>query len=309
MSPLLMLALACVTPPVEETPDTDVPATGTADSGVTDTGTVADTGDTGITPTDTGDTGTAPVDADGDGYPADEDCDDTKSSINPSATDLVGDGIDQNCDGVDGTDADGDGHPSEASGGEDCDDTDPGVHPDSADHGPDGVDQDCDGTDGPYLGEWPTAACDETPAFTGHDVGEVTRDFALMDQFGQDVHLEDFCGGAVLLLFDAMWNGFGNNSLDDLQDLWEDHRDEGLMVFGVYYEDQAGRSIEDPSVLADHAADHGVDFAVLSDPDHQIADRYWDQAIPHYVLLGAGLEVRHSGALPSGGEVALALPE
>ena len=37
-------------------------------------------------------------------------------------TDIVGDGIDQNCDGLDGTDVDGDGFASVASGGDDCDD-------------------------------------------------------------------------------------------------------------------------------------------------------------------------------------------
>ena len=52
------------------------------------------------------------VDADGDGYgdqyaasPADTgtDCDDSSSAVHPGATDSTADGIDQDCDGVDGT--------------------------------------------------------------------------------------------------------------------------------------------------------------------------------------------------------------
>ena len=86
------------------------------------------------------------VDDDGDGFSeAEGDCDDESPSINPSATDIAGDDVDQNCDGVDGTDADGDGYASNASGGTDCDDLEPGVHPGADEVWYDGVDQDCDG--------------------------------------------------------------------------------------------------------------------------------------------------------------------
>ncbi len=93
------------------------------------------------------------TDADGDGYaPLVEgggDCDDTRVYYNPDMTDIVGDGRDQNCDGVDGTDGDGDGDPSQASGGEDCDDTD--ASRSSVDGDGDGESVcggDCDDTDG-----------------------------------------------------------------------------------------------------------------------------------------------------------------
>jgi hypothetical protein len=82
------------------------------------------------------------VDADGDGYPASVDCNDDVPSINPSATDVVGDYIDQNCDGLDGVDADGDGFADVDSGGDDCDDADAAITPDDGDG--DGVSS-CDG--------------------------------------------------------------------------------------------------------------------------------------------------------------------
>ena len=125
---------------------------GTSDADTdTDTDTDADADTDTDADADT-DTGTPPglVDDDGDGYSEmDGDCDDTDPAVSPSATDVVGDGIDQNCDGVDGTDADGDGYASEASGGDDCDDTDASISPDAGILDlTDGVDQNCDGYDG-----------------------------------------------------------------------------------------------------------------------------------------------------------------
>ena len=85
------------------------------------------------------------VDEDGDGYTvADGDCDDTDGNTSPSAIDLFGDDIDQNCDGVDGIDGDGDGFASVSSGGDDCNDTDALIHPNALETWYDGVDQNCD---------------------------------------------------------------------------------------------------------------------------------------------------------------------
>ena len=54
--------------------------------------------------------GYSTVDSDGDGYVQTSDCDDTDEDINPAASEIVDDGIDQDCDDVDScyTDADGD---------------------------------------------------------------------------------------------------------------------------------------------------------------------------------------------------------
>jgi large repetitive protein len=100
------------------------------------------------------------------GYVSDStDCDDGDASVNPGASEVVADGVDQNCDGLDlcYEDADGDGYhsgatiytgdmdcsdPGEADASTpsgDCDDTDATVNPGATEITTDGVDNDCDG--------------------------------------------------------------------------------------------------------------------------------------------------------------------
>ena len=89
---------------------------------------------------------------DGDGFSeAEGDCDEGNPAINPAATDMLGDGYDQNCDGIDGTDGDGDGYASTASGGTDCDDANAQANPGITEVPGDGVDQNCNGIDQHWI--------------------------------------------------------------------------------------------------------------------------------------------------------------
>ena len=85
-------------------------------------------------------------DFDEDGSLDGDDCAPSDPLIHPGADDPYGDGIDQNCDGVDGNavDLDGDGY----SNAVDCDDNDPDIHPGAEDEPGDGIDSDCDDLDG-----------------------------------------------------------------------------------------------------------------------------------------------------------------
>jgi hypothetical protein len=85
------------------------------------------------------------VDRDGDGYSGVADCDNGDATRHPGAYDALGDGVDQDCDGVDGPDADGDGYVGSDAGGDDCDDSRADVYPGAADAWYDGVDADCAG--------------------------------------------------------------------------------------------------------------------------------------------------------------------
>lgn len=93
---------------------------------------------------------TLPVDGDEDGFSSEVDCDDSDQTVHPFADEIVNDGIDQDCDGVDATDRDGDGW-TESEG--DCADRDPAIFPGAVDRCGDGVDSNCDGAE---------ASCDDS---------------------------------------------------------------------------------------------------------------------------------------------------
>ena len=100
-----------------------------------------------------------------DAFAPDTDCDDDAAGVHPGASEITGDGVDGDCDGIEWcyADFDSDGYrtnervesidadcedPGEAAIDVpliDCDDTRAGVNPEAVEVEGDGIDQDCDG--------------------------------------------------------------------------------------------------------------------------------------------------------------------
>ncbi len=146
------------------------------------------------------DTGDPPVDLDGDGWSADEDCDDTDDEVHPGAEEIAYDGVDQDCDGTDLNDVDGDGWAATEAGGEDCDDADADAYPGASEIPYDGIDQDCDGTDptdvdgdGWDATEAGGEDCDDSDADVSPDATEICEGTTDEDCSGQ---VDEGCAAA-----------------------------------------------------------------------------------------------------------------
>ncbi|MEZ4320846.1 MAG: MopE-related protein [Myxococcota bacterium] len=98
------------------------------------------------------------------------DCDDTDPDVNPGATEVWYDGVDDDCDGND-DDQDGDGVPATEAQGDDCDDLDPTVYPGAVEVPDDGIDQDCSSVDATtsygVAGKRGACGCSGVPAPAG----------------------------------------------------------------------------------------------------------------------------------------------
>lgn len=136
------------------------------------------------------------------------------------AEDTADDGTNSIFDAPDDTDDGGNG--GDDDGGADPDDDgltndeedELGTDPDEADSDGDGVgdgeelDQNTDPLDeddAPYEGGWAKDACRSEVEGEGWREGDVSDNFVLSDQFGEDVSLHDFCDRTIYLVFAAFW--------------------------------------------------------------------------------------------------------
>lgn len=106
-------------------------------------------------------------DADGDGWPAIFDCDDSNGMDNPSVNYASSEGVDQDCDGVADYDGDGDGF---LRGEGDCDDGNPDRYPGAPDDDP-FRDDDCDHFIEDRIPTYRPSGCGRTRVFDREGAG------------------------------------------------------------------------------------------------------------------------------------------
>jgi len=99
------------------------------------------------------------------------------------------------------------------------------------------------------------------------DAGDAAPPFTLTAHDGSAVSLSDFAGRRLLIYFyPAAFTPGCTTEACDFRDRHDSLTAAGIEVVGI--------SPDDPGRLAEFRAEHGLPFALLSDPDHEVAAAY-----------------------------------
>lgn len=110
------------------------------------------------------------------------------------------------------------------------------------------------------------------------EVGAAAPDFAFETFDGERVALADLRGKVVLLNFWASWCLPCAQEAADLEAVWRDYRDRGLVVIGLAYTDT------EPAAL-DYLARHAISYPNGMDRASAIARRYHLSGVPETLVI------------------------
>lgn len=131
-------------------------------------------------------------DNDEDGFDTLSDCDDTNEFVNPDATEIWYDGIDQNCDGLNDFDQDQDGDAAFGFGGTDCDDLNPNIQGGVSTYF---EDADSDGFGNLFMSQ---QACNQPQGFVlNNEDCDDTRNDVYPDAPGTEEGIDNNCDGNI----------------------------------------------------------------------------------------------------------------
>jgi peroxiredoxin len=130
-------------------------------------------------------------------------------------------------------------------------------------------------------------------AQAGVAIGAVIPDFTLPDADGKEHSLASLKGSkGTVLIFVATQCPISNAYNERMQKLAENYRAKGFNVVGIN-----SNSTEPAAEVKSHAAEKGLTFAILKDPNNKIADRFDAQVTPEAYLLDASGKLVYQGRI------------
>jgi peroxiredoxin len=124
-------------------------------------------------------------------------------------------------------------------------------------------------------------------------IGTAIADFTLPDADGKEHSLASLKGKAgTVILFIATQCPVSNAYNARMQKLAEDYRAKGVNVVGIN-----SNVAESAAEVKQHAADNGLNFTILKDPNNKVADRFGAQVTPEAYLLDASGKLVYHGRI------------
>ncbi len=120
----------------------------------------------------------------------------------------------------------------------------------------------------------------------GNQKGNVAADFSLATLDGGAGNLRDFRGKVVVLNFWASWCGPCRAEMPDMQIVYSELRDRGLVVVGV-------NQGEARDTVAAFAREFGLSFPIFLDKDQSISRKYGVRAYPTTFIIGRDGVIRN----------------
>ncbi len=211
-------------------------------------------------------------------------------------------------DDVAAPDADGDGLPDafEQQIGTDpaAADTDGDGHSDGAEHL--AYFFALDATDWPYAGGYPRGPLPDSIDGEGWDEGQVSQDWAGVDQHGEALMLHRFYGLTVVVVVLGEWTEPLQPVTAELQSHYEASAADGLVVIALLIDGLD--PLDGQPDVARFVAEHGVTFPVLADGARALADHYLPESgmvLPTWTILDRDLRVvdREGAGMPPWSQV------
>ena len=124
-------------------------------------------------------------------------------------------------------------------------------------------------------------------------IGAAVADFTLPDADGKEHTLASLKGAkGTVIIFIATKCPVSNAYNERMQKLAEDYKAKGINVVGIN-----ANSTEPAAEVKSHAAEKGLTFAILKDPNNKIADRFGAQVTPEAYLLDASGKLVYHGRI------------
>ena len=119
-------------------------------------------------------------------------------------------------------------------------------------------------------------------------------DFTLNDYDGNEVTLSELAedSEAVAVMFIATQCPVSNNYNERMAELYNEYKDQDVTVVGVNSNKQ-----ESAEEVKEHAAEKGLEFTIVKDPNNVVADEYGASVTPEIYLLDNELNLLYHGRI------------